>query len=443
MRQSGLFIFFWIIGISYTQDTNPSDDNDNDNNDDDDDCALISGQTCGSNGICKYCAMCLQSSCILSKSISNNTSTIKENHTCNSTRFGSIDIYPWFDYCLSNGTDESGDYCATSTQCYQYQKLGASVSYAWQNLTCDPNRCVLTTVNGLPPPLPGPLPTFNSSTANPPNHNSGEPASADEEKTHHRSHHNFTHSPLAIALIILCTLAFLAGLGWTMKYWMKSKYWPAGWWPRPKQRPESVSSSVPSSAPPSFATNPPEMRERNSSSPASHRLRNDGQQFSGRSSAHSTLNQEPLPSYFAPDPSPPKYEHAIVTQIRGWRDDPMVEDQPADDLPHSNAISAPLWLPVYFGPNQTSFSFGRLHRHPSSSVTAPSSSSAAGPAWNSTEWENRLHAFWSQRQNPPRATSTAVATTEPGPSVSLERHPSPSAEEQHQEEHQQQQQQQT
>ncbi|KAG0169937.1 hypothetical protein DFQ28_002774 [Apophysomyces sp. BC1034] len=128
------------------------------------------------------------------------------------------------------------------------------------------------------------------------------------------------------------------------------------------------------------------------------------------------LNQEPLPSYFAPDPSPPKYEHAIVNQIRGLRDDNVADDPTtSNDLQHGSAIPAPLWLPVYFAPNQSSFSFGRLHRHPS-----PSTASSSGPAWNSTEWEDRLRAFWNQQQNPLRVPPTALSSTQLDPQMPSE-----------------------
>lgn len=73
--------------------------------DDDDECAFISGQHCDQNGICKYCAMCLQSSCILSKTIGGNTNSI---NSCNTTQFGTTNLYNWYDYCLSSDNDNSG-----------------------------------------------------------------------------------------------------------------------------------------------------------------------------------------------------------------------------------------------------------------------------------------------------------------------------------------------
>lgn len=73
-----------------------------DDEEEDDDCAFISGQHCDQNGICKYCAMCLQSSCILSKTIGVGTTT------CNTTQFGTTNLYNWYDYCLSSDNDVGG-----------------------------------------------------------------------------------------------------------------------------------------------------------------------------------------------------------------------------------------------------------------------------------------------------------------------------------------------
>jgi hypothetical protein len=68
-----------------------------DDDDNDDECAFISGQHCDQNGICKYCAMCIQSSCVLSKA-----------NYCNTTQFGTTYLYDWYDYCLSSGNDSDG-----------------------------------------------------------------------------------------------------------------------------------------------------------------------------------------------------------------------------------------------------------------------------------------------------------------------------------------------
>lgn len=99
------WLLFFVIGyslilITHQQSNESLDDDDND----DDECAFISGQHCDQNGICKYCAMCLQSSCILSKTINANNS----NTNCNATQFGTTNLYNWYDYCLSSENDMSG-----------------------------------------------------------------------------------------------------------------------------------------------------------------------------------------------------------------------------------------------------------------------------------------------------------------------------------------------
>jgi hypothetical protein len=67
---------------------------------------------------------------------------------------------------------------------------------------------------------------------------------------------------------------------------------------------------------------------------------------SGRSSS-STNTSELLPSYLSPYHSPPKYEQAIVTQIRGLREESSSSS--AIDH-HQNAPS--MWVPVYFTQQQ-------------------------------------------------------------------------------------------
>lgn len=91
-------------------DGSSSDDGSSDDGSDDD-CALISGHTCNpTTGICKYCAMCIQSSCILTKSASAtaNASLSENTPVCNSTQLGTTDLYDWYGYCLSSGNDSDG-----------------------------------------------------------------------------------------------------------------------------------------------------------------------------------------------------------------------------------------------------------------------------------------------------------------------------------------------
>ncbi|KAL1935205.1 hypothetical protein VTP01DRAFT_4345 [Rhizomucor pusillus] len=402
-------------------DYDSGDDGDSSSDDSGDDCSLISSHTCNPNGICKYCAMCLESSCILSKSTTPSEASAQA--ACNTTQFGA-DVYDWYGYCLSSGNDSDGDYCATSVECYQYRKnANASVSYIWQNLKCDPNSCLLVTDRGTPPPAPGQLPPLGGSSNGTNGHGSStDSKDGDGERHHEHSELDFAdHSPTAIALTVTCTFIFLVGVVWLMRLWLRSRYapliaqkrpfsWLAGASTRPRSN-DSDSSRVPSTAPPSFSSEP-EMTSTRSNGVVrrifSSSLRS-GQSSHGSQSG-SINNQEPLPAYNSPDPSPPKYEQAIVTQIRGLHDP---ASQEPDDQQGHGALPPPLWLPIYFTPNHSAYSFGRLRRHPpphlQSSAEGASSSSAPSPSQSlfqnqSTLWHHSndladpFRAFWYHHQ---------------------------------------------
>ncbi|GAA5812417.1 hypothetical protein MFLAVUS_005872 [Mucor flavus] len=333
---------------------------------DDDECAFISGQHCDQGGICKYCAMCLQSSCILSKSIGTTAAT------CNTTQFGTTNLYDWYDYCLSSDNDNSGSYCATSTECYQYKKSARpTVSYAWHNLTCNPSTCMLVASNGTPPPIPLPpqpnLPYDNANTINRIKHNpthGHDIANATDRHRYYHDKHPF-HNPAAIALTVVCSLVLVILIGWLFRLFKKK-----GWWPfqgslmnrrldkKTRQtaanHPASMISSVPSSAPPSFSSVPPDMAIiRHPHLPLPTTL---------QPSIHSTRSStsvEPLPSYLSPYPLPPKYEQAIVTQIRDLRDDHMGSSAGSSmDQYHHGATAPSMWVPVYFTQQQSNFRRG-------------------------------------------------------------------------------------
>ncbi|SAL99983.1 hypothetical protein [Absidia glauca] len=367
---------FYLLAVLFIQQTQQQDPGD-DGSDDDDSCSYISGQNCDNDGICKYCAMCLQSSCILSKSIPSNKSI--GGPVCNTTQFGTTNIYDWYGYCLSSGNDNNGDYCATSTECYQYRRnTNASTSYIWQSLTCDPNSCLLITDSGQPAPTPGALPPNDKPSAS--SHHNG------PEASHHLSPeppHGEPegHNSTAIALSVTCTLIFVGVLAWLFRLWKRSRYWPPPFFKQPILiNPSSSSSttSIPNSAPPSFRSTAataaaPEMTCITTTS------MDDRPGTATRSSSRSSRGGDALPSYFSPDPSPPKYEHAIVTQIRGLLEDSNYQYQAGASSSmhqgydnnsmamdhHSGALPPPMWVPIYFTPNHTSFSLGRLRRHPS------------------------------------------------------------------------------
>ncbi|KAI8146633.1 hypothetical protein BJV82DRAFT_710709 [Fennellomyces sp. T-0311] len=411
--------------FSYQQEDDSYDDGYDDGSadddaEDDDDCSLISGHSCNANGICKYCAMCLQSSCIYSKSVSANTSLpLASAPACNTTQFGTPDIYDWYGYCLSSGNDSDGDYCATSSECYQYRRnANSSVSHIWNNLTCEPTSCLLTTDRGQPPPAPGQLPP--SDDPGNPHHTEG---GTGGNHHHHSSEFSLEdHSPAAIALTAVCSFVVIAGVIWLTRRWMRSRYAPSrppfswlafcGSCGRKKKRVQSLASdtTVPSTAPPSFSSNPPEMQQRRIAS-------------STATSIHSTSSRqrEPLPSYYSPDPPPPKYEQAIVTQIRGLMQSNVDEDEAGH-----NSLPPPLWLPVYFTPNHSAYSFGRLRRHPpphmapsSSSAVASSSSSNPrhhdqSPMWHhNNDLSDPLQAFWYHHQQQMSQIQPTPSTSSP------------------------------
>ncbi|ORY95342.1 hypothetical protein BCR43DRAFT_298307 [Syncephalastrum racemosum] len=94
---------------------------------DDDECSLISGHSCNPNGICKYCAMCIQSSCILTKSSMPTA-------TCNATQLGTPDVYDWYNYCLSSGNDSGGGKCKKRTT--EPYKKETSLFFLFWSLFC-------------------------------------------------------------------------------------------------------------------------------------------------------------------------------------------------------------------------------------------------------------------------------------------------------------------
>ncbi|ORX55697.1 hypothetical protein DM01DRAFT_1335093 [Hesseltinella vesiculosa] len=365
------YLFILWLPLRLAQDTATDD------TDDDDSCSYISGQNCDANGICKYCAMCLQSSCILSKSIAIS------NAVCNTTMFGT-NVYDWYGYCLSSGNDNSGDFCATSTECYQYRKSSnITTNYTWQSLTCDPATCLLVTDKGQPAPSPGTVPPETNDPTNPDyaqqsNHHRHDPAAVSANDHRH---------PLIIALSVTCTLVVVVAAVWLTRFWRKrtSRRYrrQLDLSSTPPADSRSTHSYTPSSSPPSFRSNP-EMTS------VSHHRNNANHCIPSRSSSRSSSTttacaarqrsspddltcSEPLPSYFSPEPSPPKYEQAIVSQIRGLLEDSSytlgASSSDADPL-HSQTLPPPIWVPVYFTPHQNSFSLGRLRRFPPPSALA-------------------------------------------------------------------------
>jgi hypothetical protein len=214
---------------------------------------------------------------------------------------------------------------------------------------------MLIASNGLPPPVPIPplqpnLPFDNNSNNKSGISSNNLPHHHDENNHDKQQQHPF-HNPAAIALTIVCSLVILVLLIWIVKLCKKKGYFFKKDTTRGLQITNSITSSIPSSAPPSFSSTPPDMAI----------VRHPHVPVSNRSSTGSS--SEPLPSYLSPYTSPPKYEQAIVTQIRGLTHDHSTSSSSLinnNDGYHSSH-TAPLpsmWVPVYFTQQQANFRRG-------------------------------------------------------------------------------------
>lgn len=91
----------YILFLLFTRKSYQQDDDDYDDDYDDSPyCSFISGEGC-MNGICKFCALCVPSNCILATPYSTGNN---DGSTCAVTNqaYG----YDFYNYCLSSGTDE-------------------------------------------------------------------------------------------------------------------------------------------------------------------------------------------------------------------------------------------------------------------------------------------------------------------------------------------------
>lgn len=210
---------------------------------------------------------------------------------------------------------------------------------------------MLIASNGAPPPIPVP-PAQNSnlpdSTNNFHRFNTSSRAHGDDEEgvlnTSDNKHHYYhdkhpLQNPATIGFTIVCSLLIVVFLCWITKRYKKKKT-PKKEKNSQQDRPQSISSSIPSSAPPSFSSAPPDMSV----------VRHPHVRLppSTRSSTGSSV--EPLPSYLTPYSSPPKYEQAIVTQIRDLRDELGSSSTATTTVDHTN-----MWVPIYFTRQQNQF----------------------------------------------------------------------------------------
>lgn len=207
------------------------------------------------------------------------------------------------------------DYCGTSTLCYQYGQGNVSnAMHAWDNLTCDQDSCSLVNANGSQPTVPTPI---DNST-----HHPIAGTGSGNKKIHHKSEEEkINHSPTTIAIITVCTVISFCLLALSIRIlFYKTKYWTiinkylCCSLCTYRQMNETGNNST---APPSFRSEMV-MRSNNSS--------------------------DLLPCYSNQDASPPKYEQAIVTQIRGMR----------DHYPSSSG-QQPIWVPVYLRPQHGNY----------------------------------------------------------------------------------------
>lgn len=306
--------------------------------------------------------------------------------------------------------------------------------------------------NGAPPPVPVPpqmngngggsqsTVDLNNKTLN----RDDNTINASESDARHHYYHNKFRNPAAIALIVVCCLVLLVAICWILRLCKKK-----GWWPFTKncllltaatkavtnkrrsrsqqQQLQSEShnsiSSIPSSAPPSFSSTPPDMAV--ISHPHLHLYTQQPSIQSGRSSTASSSNNETLPSYLSPYSSPPKYEQAIVTQIRGLREEGSSSSSISSSIDRyhrDNTAPVPsMWVPVYFtqhqhhnfgrsrnNDNQTEL-FGFTPNHPMSHYWlqhfSPSQHLSLLPPSNSNSNEERRNPFDDDQQVDPHNSS--------------------------------------
>lgn len=219
------------------------------------------------------------------------------------------------------------DDCNTSTECYPYRQGNTTMQHTWTSLTCDQNTCQLIMNDGSPPPKPIPLDNTNLPPNSVPynitaNHH---PAASGHINPHSTNNGFRNNSPAIIALTSISVFAFLCLLILLIRViFFKTKYW------------HNVNKYVFCGV----CSSPPRHRVV-SSQPPSFRSQNDNRSIRSMSST----DDETLPSYHRQDPSLPKYEQAIVTQIRGLR---LSIGSSSTSSTSSNNEQQPIWVPVYY-----------------------------------------------------------------------------------------------
>lgn len=203
---------------------------------------------------------------------------------------------------------------------------------------------MLIASNGAPPPIPVPpqnnnLPDNNINRLNNADSHDNDISNTADKHHYYHDKHPF-QNPAAIALTIVCSLLLVVFICWITTRLKKKAHFKTNLKKEKKlqARPQSISSTIPSSAPPSFSSAPPDMAV----------IRHPHVHLQPPSTRSSTGSVEPLPSYLTPYSSPPKYEQAIVTQIRDLR-----EENGSSSTAGHGATS--MWVPVYFTRQQNNF----------------------------------------------------------------------------------------
>lgn len=265
------------------------------------------------------------------------------------------------------------DSCDTSTACYPY-KQGDLMQHTWRNLTCN-DSCQLILKDGSPPPIPVPISNITSITNT--HHPSPGITSSGNINRHRNQFDPRSKSPTSIALISVCTIVSFFLVIWLIRIiFYKTKYWP--WinkyfccgFCNPPIVPLSSSSlasslsqntaSTPNTRPPSFQSNI------NNSSIIYTAMRQHS------INSHNSSNSS-LPSYHCQDPSLPKYEQAIVTQIRGM----SLFDHPSSSSSSSSTQQQPIWIPIYL--SSSSINNSTIVSSPIFNSFLPSNSDWASP----------------------------------------------------------------
>ncbi|GAA5806212.1 hypothetical protein HPULCUR_011743 [Helicostylum pulchrum] len=223
--------------------------------------------------------MCITTDCILATPYSTGDN---EGSTCAVTHQN--EGYDFYNYCLSSGTDSDGDNCDTSTQCYQYRQGNVSYAmHAWDNLMCDQDSCSLINADGTQPSIPIPIGNTSHPTA-------GTGSGNSRKKEHEKEKEK--NNTVIIVVTSVCTFISIIMMVLFGRI-LLSKFLCFGICSKNNE------TIIQPTAPPSFQSEMV-MRSNNSSD---------------------------LPAYPNREPSPPKYQEAIVTQIRGIDHHPSTSTQ--------------------------------------------------------------------------------------------------------------------